>query len=244
MKKILAFMLMLILLLLCTGCAEESLEEYPYGIKIYGLNIQVSPVIFNTPEEHIEHSDNIFEGIVIDISPTVFNKNTLSPQRLPVIFDDPENYQLMMVYTVLVTQAYKGNVGAIEQVVIEDGNWWQLLKERKNALERVGLYDPEIGVQGYQSSRKLEKMETYLFCVSDAQNGYMRPNNWVVGIESDRQGAADIKAQLTPQFPPLLTLGIIVVVLAAVAAVTTVLLIRRKKRKATPEETEQIPEET
>lgn len=237
MKKIYAFMLVFILLLLCTGCSSEKPEDI-----IYNRGMHIDPMMYNA-EELIEESSLVFEGVVVNISTKVLNRKTWQFQTLPIGTDDPEDYEVVTSYTVLVTLPYKGETGVFIDFISEYGNWYEMGPERKSTLERLGI-DPKVGLMYYSLGAKLETGNSYMFCLYEMDGGKMMSTYYNLGLEGDSKYATEIKAQLTPQFPPLLTLGIIVVAVLAAAAVTTVLLIRKKKRKATPEETEQIPEET
>ena len=176
---------------------------------------------------------------VLDISAQVHHRKTGKPVIFSIGSDDPYDYCVVTVYQVLVTQPYKGMTGIVETVVSNIGNWYEMGPARKKELERVGI-EPQKLLVDYGSSVGLEKGSSYLFCVSESENGYMTPLDYKIGWDTDWEAATKIKEQLSPMMPPLLTLGIIVVVLAA-ATVATVLLIRKKKKKTETTE-EVIPE--
>ena len=229
MKKILAFMLMLILLLLCTGCAEENIGEYPYGVKVWGPNKMVTYRQFENAEQAIDSCSHIFEGVVVNISAEVFHNETCERQITPVAPGEEENYFVATVYTILVTQPYKGSVGVLEYMVSSAGNWMETVVQRKTAMERVGMYDPDAGVEAHSSNRKLEKNKTYLFCVIECESGYMSETGLDLAFEPDWNISKEIKGQLRQQTPPLLILGIGIAVVAVVNV--TFFTIRAKKKK-------------
>ena len=154
---------------------------------------------------------------------------------------DSANYMVATVYTVLVTQPYKGTAGILVQVPSSIGNWYSMGPERKRAIERVGI-EPKKLLINYGVEPKLEVGSSYLFCMSENENGRLFSWYYGAGLDCDGETATKITEQFTPQMPPLLTLAIIVVVLTA-AAVTTVLIILKKKKKTESEEPEQTMEE-
>ena len=243
MKKIYAFMLVLILLLLCTGCAEENIDEFPYGVKLWGPNKCVTYRDFSNAEQVIDSCSHIFEGVVVNISAEVFNEKTVERQITPVAPGEEENYFVATVYTILVTQPYKGSVGVLEYMVSNAGNWMETVVQRKTAMERVGMYDPDVGVEAHSSNRKLEKNQTYLFCVMEWESGYMSETGLNLAFKPDWNISKEIKGQLPQQTPPLLILSIGIAVFVVVN-VTFFTIRAKKKKKIEPEEMELTPEET
>lgn len=223
-------LLMVLILVMCAGCAKENSEE----IKTTP-GARIDWPYYGTPEELVDAATHIFEGRIIDISADVISVRTGKPQRTPIgSEDDPSEYELVTVYTVLVIRAYKGQTNLIERIIFPGGNWEEMLVQQKQALERAEMYDPDKGVPDVMPTRDLERDTTYLFCVKDWLGGYKGPTSHQHFALEENSNLAksqpvydpnEIK-KLLPYVPhPLLICS------AVVAVLLTVLFILQKKQR-------------
>ena len=112
MKRICCLLLILVCIM-CTGCSSEKPEDI-----IYNRGRQIDPMMYNA-EELIEESSLVCEGVVVNISTKVLNRKTWQFQMLPIGTDDPEDYEVVTSYTVLVTLPYKGETGVFIEFISE-----------------------------------------------------------------------------------------------------------------------------
>lgn len=114
MKKIISLTLVLILLLLCTGCSLGEIKTYNYGIMI-------SWAYFETEEELIDLATHIFEGVVVDMDFYVYNELRDEVQQTPVDPEEAHYCYLYTVYEIAVIRTYKGNTHLVEKVRLMGG---------------------------------------------------------------------------------------------------------------------------
>ena len=241
MKRFLSVLLIAMLILL-SGCTETAYSEddviYYYEQHVAGIG--------GSAKELANNAECVYEGTVTDIS--------FVAGKFGGIFC------LSTVYEVLVTDVYQGNVRMIEYVITSGGIKDYKVAEQIKAWHDAGRDNPA-AIWINLRVPTLEIGETYIFFAGELLNdapykGYRLAGSvaqFAIPINDDHDlvwpagvvTREDVYEHfgINPVLRTVLRIGFAVVIVAGVA-VTTVLLIRRKKRKATPEETEQIPEET
>ena len=177
------------------------------------------------PEELVEFSDVIYEGIVIDIS---FEAE--KPDWRPI-------YYLNTIYTIAVIRTYKGNTNLIETIHVSNGLQDYKLQEQLDALHAVGAPATykQINISGRNCTPQIGS--TYLFCVKerdDLQERWARYSSQfalsgdLAVPQYDLYNPNVIKEHL-PYVPhPLL---ILTIVSGTVLALTIVIHKRKKQRR-------------
>ena len=243
MKRVLSALLVAILLVMLTGCTETAYSEDDF---VYNFNTpQIQFWIPESAEELVGEADCVYEGVVTDISFVAGYQGHI--------------FCLSTVYTVLVTDEYKGNAGMIEYVISEGGIYNYKVAEQVQAWRDAGREDPAV-INLPKYVPVLEIGETYIFFVgeqlSDAPyKGYRlagHPSQFATPTNDNSDDNDNDKIDrrwpgivipkeevyeyfgVNPVVRTVLRIGLCVVIVASVTVVT-VLIIRKKKKKPAPE---------
>ena len=148
MKRLLSVLLMAVLLLL-SGCTETAYSEDDF---VYNFNTpQIQFWIPESAEELVGEADCVYEGVVTDISFVAGYQGRI--------------FCLSTVYTVLVTDEYKGNAGMIEYVISQGGIYNYKVDEQVQAWRNAGREDPAV-INLPKYVPVLEIGETYIYSLS------------------------------------------------------------------------------
>lgn len=174
------------------------------------------------PEDLVESSDVIYEGIVIDIS-FVAEQESYLP-----------HYYLDTVYTVAVIRTCKGSTDLIETIYVSNGLQDFKLQEQLDALQKAGAPTTYKQINARNEGIKPQIGSSYLFCVKERDDLQERwADNYSQFALSDNLALPwydkynpDVIKEYLPYVPhPLLILAIIG------SAVLAVIVVIRRKRK-------------
>ena len=198
MKRI-ALSVTVILVLICTVSCGGSLQ------KVYPVDIETGTeadqtVIFVDPDwPYYEKADelagaatDVFSGIVTGISFEIIDLMTGEPDRDPA--SDAESRMLYTVYTVQITECYKGDGKGQAAIYKIGGLMGYNMKYQYDLMEAAGLLGPmsnSIPVSGLNSASPAAGKE-YLFCVKSSSGGLLyivNPSQFVHDVGSSNAKA-------------------------------------------------------
>lgn len=151
-KRVILFFVIIMLCL--TGCQHNN--------KI--TNIHAEWPVYNSTEEIIESSSNIYSGEVTNISFEIIDMKTGKVDRS--IKSDSNSRMLYTVYTVSVTTSFKGDNQGIIQICRTGGLVDYKEKEQYDLIKTSGLTSKYEGIPIIDNNRALEIGKEYLFCTS------------------------------------------------------------------------------
>ena len=116
---------------------------------------------YKTAEETIEASSHIYSGKVIDISFTVLDMKTGAEDLDPE--SESTSRMLYTVYTISVTDEYKGESAETVRIVVDGGLPGEKENEQSNIIRGSGLkYN---GIPVTPEKVELSVGQSYLFCI-------------------------------------------------------------------------------
>lgn len=179
MEKITAFVLALASLLTLAGCnrvpvREEAPQTSPADEITY-QTISADWPFYEDIQDLVEHSTLIVAGTITDISFQLLDART----ALPVTGETEERYRcLYTMYTIDVTERYKGDPIESTQVRIIGGRENDYLEEQTTALGD----DIKNGIPLLENMPELKIGETYLFALYQYEDTAPTPVNLTQGI--------------------------------------------------------------
>lgn len=175
MKKIIYWIIAMCLLLNLTGCAHKDSKNkiVPYltiqSNESY-LQIHADWPVYDSTEKLIEASTNIFSGELTDISFDMINIKT--GKSYSIDDQNRENCMLHTIYTVNVSQVYKGESDRIRKICIIGGLPGIKEQEQLQVIKNFDPSDQSPIISTLESNRELKIGESYLFCTSHTDSDY------------------------------------------------------------------------
>ena len=197
MKKITAFVLALVSLLPLARCNRASVrDEAPQtspAAEIACQTISADWPFYEDIHDFVEHSTLIVAGTITDISFQLLDLRTARP----VTEETEEQYRcLHTIYTIDVTERYKGDPTEPTQMRILGGRENDYLEEQAAALGD----DIKNGIPLLENMPELKIGETYLFALYQYEDTVPTPVNLTQGILSlDHTGSQDQSSPISAE---------------------------------------------
>ena len=185
-----------------SGCARSN-ELSDSGIPNHTVPTETEYPVFllepdwpayQTSDEVVNASTNIFAGKITDISFAIINYKT--GKTVASVEPDSKKCMLYTVYTVEVTESYKGDNHGTVQIAVEGGIAGFEDEDQFALMENSGLSEEYSGIPVVENSKNLETSETYLFCTYRSAGDY----DFIINMEQfaffdDSASASQIKKQ-------------------------------------------------
>ena len=175
MKKFLPLIVLAALLASSIGCTEiRKPAEVPYRAFPTDTNesyqiLQADWQVYESTGELTDAATEVFSGELTGISFVMLNLETgkaYSPG------DDRAHCVLHTVYTVKVSQVYKGQPGDTREFCIIGGIAGVRERAQHEVIDACGATDPSAGIPVLVPNRELEIGESYLFCTVQMGGDY------------------------------------------------------------------------
>lgn len=176
MKRFLVIMLSLIMTVGFAGCNQAINDQFPNDLAVSAESehqmFTLSPdwAVYNTAEDIVAASSNIYTGKVKNISFEVVNMKTGTSESSAV--SDGNDCMLYTVYTVDVANSYKGSNSGEIKICSIGGIAGYKEDEQVNALKAAGLYEEYNGIPVVSGGCSLAIDNEYLFCTSRTVGEY------------------------------------------------------------------------
>ena len=141
---------------------------------------------YNTAEEIVDASTEIFSGKITGISFEIVDQITGKADRSPN--STSTNRMLYTLYTVAVTDSYKGETVSEKVICIAGGMAGYHEKEQYDLLESSGLLDKYHGIPVTEEIRSMEIGSEYLFCTARNVGDYdhiINPDQFAYRLDSE-----------------------------------------------------------
>lgn len=175
MKKFLPLIALAALLASCIGCteirkpAEVPYREFPADTTQSYQLMQADWQVYESTEELTDAATEVFSGELTGISFVMLNLET---GKAYTPGDDKAHCVLHTVYTVKVSQVYKGQPGDTREFCIIGGIAGVRERAQHEVIDACGATDPSAGIPVLVPNRELEIGESYLFCTVQMGGDY------------------------------------------------------------------------
>lgn len=162
--------------------SAETHSEYP----IISMHSSADWPWYSTVGEIVDASTEIYSGKITGISFEIVDLTTGKADRSPDI--ESAHRMLYTLYTVAVTDSYKGETVSEKVICITGGMAGYNEKEQYDLLESSGLLNKYHGIPVTEKIRSLKIGSEYLFCTARTAGDYdhiINPDQFAYQLDSE-----------------------------------------------------------